>query len=122
MNHAQFSADLARAIGYYKDDIGIWNVGAPYEESSGNIAWHVAANQECHVYRDEKSWHGWRAFDYRDPTVAFPLLEWLMREHDICIGWAKQWDRWCVSSLTDVSYYKDFPEAIARAVIAVKTA
>lgn len=94
-DHAILSSDLARALG--------WRVS------------HITASGEVHVCLKRGSS---RKFGYRDPTVCLPLIEWLMREHAMRPFWhlganvyiVKRWE----------SQATTLPEAVARAVIAVK--
>lgn len=102
--HAALSAQVARAIGwkYVATDIN-------------PPVYHVYVSNdagEC----------GW--FDYRDPSVALPLLEWLMREHG-----ASVFTYACIRIKTDrtlcgIEFHDGvtLTEAIARAVIAVADA
>ena len=108
-DHAALSAQLARALGYYPESVRILE----------NL---------CIVYRIGVSWRAftpinvsrerWAEFDYRDPSVALPVLEWLMKEH------------WCfvtgpIPSIESADHMDmriqtdTLPEAIARAAIAV---
>jgi hypothetical protein len=95
-DHAALSAQLARALG--------WPDVTDFDEPLGV---HVSdGTNNC----------GW--FDYRDSSVALPVLEWLMREHGF-----EPWFfaiTWYMSRHDHNSLYgRTLPEAIARAAIAV---
>jgi len=98
--HAELSAQVARAIGwkYVATDIN-------------PPVYHVYVSNdagEC----------GW--FDYRNPSVALPLLEWLMREHG-CHPMPLGSNFYIVGCAGNViTETATLHEAIARAVIAVK--
>lgn len=74
-NHAELSRDLALAIGYYPESARTRKAN-PY--ASNPMMWAP----HCEVYGDWWTKHKerpeWRVFDYRDPTVWGPVLEWLM--------------------------------------------
>lgn len=91
--HAALSAQLARALGW------------PY----------IGTDEHCVFVTDGDGSCGW--FDYRDPSVALPALEWLMREHEAKADADNLWFWVCCGS--NVAYGDTLPEAIARAAIAV---
>ena len=109
MTDAELSKELALAIGWedvYPVSLATWK--HPYVMVSEGV---VPRGQMMQ----------WRMFDYRDPTVCLPLIEWLMREHVAKIdhGDSKYWveinnfaDRWASADT--------LAEAVALAVIAVK--
>ena len=102
--HAALSAQLARSIGWghvhFERDV--CKVGEPWMPELGIKFAHIL---------------NWRAFDYRDPSVALPVLEWLMREHEAKADADNLWFWVCCGS--NVAYGDTLPEAIARAAIAV---
>lgn len=107
MTDAELSKELALALGWPVVIVGL------------------ASNPNgVFVHMDDGA-SEWREFDYADPTVCLPLIEWLMREYggfftrDV-IGPHQAWylPR-CFPSMPDRSY-PTLAEAVARAVIAVK--
>lgn len=98
--HAALSAELARALG--------WEVN---RVPNGGVFVFDPASQQGGV----------TCFDYRDPTVCLPLIEWLGKEQRIffwgCAPTAYLQERWS-SNRGDIG--DTLPEAVARAVIAVK--
>lgn len=104
-DHAALSRDLALALGYAPEHVAYGVDGGAY------------------VWGDWPDWRGWfsgRPFDYRDPTVWGPVLEWLIKQ-DFAT------DRTYVGKFTVGSgriqrwFTADtLPEADARAAIAVK--
>ena len=110
-NHAKLSRELALTLGYYPENVRIVYSGTDYER--------------CEVYRLPPSkhidWPVWLKFDYRDPTVCLPLIEWLMRKHDAQPGYnARGFHIWFQSHSVAAASADTLPEAVARAVIAVK--
>ena len=106
--HAALSAQVARAIGHTSSRI---------DESNGCMFVYTTQDRQyapCVL--------GWWRFDYRDPSVALPLLEWLMRK-GIFVTRDPTFPDWVMvrgcPDETDRSYPSIY-EAIARAVIAVK--
>ena len=91
--HAALSAQLARALGW------------PY----------IGTDEHCVFVTDGDGSCGW--FDYRDPSVALPVLEWLMQQSvwiEPCV------DRFLVAERLSIGKsFATLPEAIARAAIAV---
>ena len=101
VNHAELSRDLALALGYAPEDA------------------HLDPDGDCWVWREPAFGpHGWKLFDYRDPSVAMPLLKWLHKEHDSTSWWGLTGNY--VVDVNDEWIDADtLEEAIARAVIAV---
>ena len=95
--HAALSAQLARALGW------------PY----------IGTDEHCVFVTDGDGSCGW--FDYRDATIALPVLEWLMR-NGIFMTRDPTFPDWVMvrgcPDETDRSY-PSLCEAIARAAIAV---
>jgi len=111
-DHADLSKSLALALGWedvYPVSLATWK--HPYVMVSEGV---VPRGQMMQ----------WRMFDYRDPTVCLPLIEWLMREYggfftrDV-IGPHQVWylPR-CFPGMPDRSY-PTLAEAVAKACIAV---
>lgn len=107
MNHAEISKALAIALGYAPESVCIdTDKQGKYEPV-------------CRVYRISYDMGPyWRWFDYRHPDVTLPLIEWLMREHDVTAwhGFGKGYvvdvdDEWVEGDT--------LAEAVARACIAV---
>ena len=104
--HAALSAQLARALGWketYIDPKNTCKVGEPLFPERGFD--HIL---------------NWHAFDYRDPSVALPVLEWLMLKGVIVWnpdGTPTAWE-WSTPD-GDWGNTDTLPEAIARAAIAV---
>lgn len=110
--HAALSAQVARAIGYEQ----IKQISV---QACDDLALVYGRWDDC-----RPDWPSWREFDYRDPSVALPLLEWLMREHG-----ASVFTYACIRIKTDrtlcgIEFHDGvtLTEAIARAVIAVADA
>ena len=119
-DHAALSAQLARAIGYEQISV----------QTCGDYAL-------VHGLWDDsgRDWQHWRTFDYRDPSVALPVLEWLMREHQVSLQYAAHlnpfYKKWAVLRPGEINergkwvcdqvdaWGDTLPEAIARAAIAV---
>ena len=105
-DHAALSAQLARAIGYEQISV----------QTCGDYAL-------VHGLWDDsgRDWQHWRTFDYRDPSVALPVLEWLMRK-GIFVTRDPMFPDWVMvrgcPDETDRSYPSIY-DAIARAAIAV---
>lgn len=113
VEHAALSAELARALGW--QDV------------------------EC-LLGDVVVVDNYRAFDYRDPTVCLPLIEWLalqlvvvepnrnlwLAKQQCWTAWRYEPDRgwWYESDSGNVRRWVasayELPECVARAVIAVK--
>ena len=110
-NHAELSKALALALGYAPESVKLIGFASNY----------------CSVYRKHKDCKhpGWYAFDYRDPSVAMPLLVWLMVEYGHDAKYTRFWDGggkvFCVSKPGSGVYpWSDtLEEVIARACIAV---
>jgi len=99
--HAALSAQLARALGYYPESVWV-------------------NDYFCYVFRN--AWFDketWCRFDYRDPSVALPVLEWLMREHGVYVYIGTNKTTWWVVVARRYIAQDTLPEAIARAAIAV---
>jgi hypothetical protein len=97
--HAVLSAQLARALGWKHVEI-------------------AESQDECLVRIYPLSWS---LFDYRDPTVYGPLIEWL-GEQSPPMWMGKQnreWKPWTMSfhGRLPFQYADTLPEAVARAVI-----
>ena len=101
-DHAALSALLARALGWPH----------VYPETRGGIA--VSDHPDAYA-------NSFRSFDYRDPSVALPVLEWLMRKHGLCVWGAVRGFNWSTEQGYDGNA-DTLPEAIARAAIAVADA
>lgn len=103
MNHAELSRDLALALGW-------------------EVVRISASGGECLV--KQKTDHGVRVFDYRDPSVALAMVEYLAHELDCSIACgAIRGGNFCVWHGSDsiaIASAKTLPEAVARAVIALK--
>lgn len=87
-DHAALSAQLARAIGYYPESVRTNAKKHTCADDDGVVYSYVGG---CDVYNGRgpdgvfagiSEGDDWYEFDYRDPSVALPVLEWLMREHD----------------------------------------
>lgn len=114
MTPAELSRELALAIGYAPESVRI-------------IPSDIAPEHEfCTVFTDRYACtSNWYDFDYREPDIAMPLLEWLMRTHRACAMVSRAEDAFCImydfyGICGRTIYSKTLPEAIARAVIAVK--
>ncbi len=116
--HADLSRRLALALGYYPESVRVGR-GWP-----GTI---------CQVFRTNcpTCEPMWRAFDYRQPDVALPVLEWLRKGWNGTIGTDARTGNPYVFlwKLHDDGYEPLFryrheaatlPEAIARAACAAK--
>ena len=114
-DHAALSAQLARSIG--------WPIVDVVEVTDYE---HQFVGAMCFV---KETGRGQRAFDYADPSVALPVLEWLRTKHSATLGtdarsgrpYIALWERhndgapmadWRIEGCT-------LHEAIARAAIAV---
>lgn len=61
--HAEISQRLALAIGYRIDDVQM-------------VMTHQGSPAYCEVWREvTPGWSKWKAFDYRDPMVIWPIAE-----------------------------------------------
>lgn len=108
VEHAALSADLARALGYVPDSPGVR--GSVYCKDSYGGGKHVR------VWTARgKSKPRWRTFDYRDPTVIVPLIEWLL------LYAAKKQSSVTFHAMFFL-YEHDLALYVAQAVIAVKAA
>jgi len=106
-SHAELSRDLALAIGYYPESV--------------QFKWG-----RLHVFR---AWSEvdprplWHRFDYRDPSVAMPLLKWLITEQEAGASGAASGEAFCIWVRVGKAMrrfaFDTLEEAIARAVIAV---
>lgn len=112
--HAELSAQVARAIG--------WRYVYPHSPET-DAAW-FRCDKDYIAVSEGPGPRGtmlrWRKFDYRAPSVALPLLEWLMRKHGAQAdsGETYFWVEIRKKYFSGVT----LPEAIARAVIAVADA
>ena len=104
-DHAALSAQLALALGWRIVDVV---EVTDYEQV--HVGW------DCVVYLPNGMP---KRFDYRDPSVALPVLEWLMREHGCRpMPWGNNLS--IVGCTGNVIAETDtLHEAIARAAIAV---
>ena len=103
--HAALSAQLARALGWketYIDPKNTCKVGEPLFPERGFD--HIL---------------NWHAFDYRDPSVWGPVLEWLIKEHWALPAWNRPDRKYMLMLDGKNCYGTTLPEAIARAAIAV---
>ena len=118
--HAALSAKLARAIGWE-------HVYPPCDEVPSY--WRHPHILVSEWVPSRGRMMTWRMFDYRDPSVAMPVLEWLRTKHSATLGtdarsgrsyialWEKHNDG---APMVDWRIEADtLPEAIARAAIAV---
>ena len=101
--HAALSAQLARAIGWKRVDV---TEILDYEQV--HVGW------SCVVYLPNGMP---KKFDYRDPSVAMGVLEWLGRDHQRRPWFSRTDSLWRIGG--DLLGYSTLPEAIARAAIAV---
>ena len=115
MTDAEISRAVALAIGYAPESVQI-------------------ALGECQVFRTvqkradyldaSRPWNeptdAWHSFDYREPTVALPLLKWLMVEHDPMLLWNRAIPAFAIDLPNKTIHADTLEEAIARAVIAVR--
>jgi hypothetical protein len=110
INHADLSRQLALALGY-----------AP---ESARVKPNYGGGEHVLVYSKRGTHHKfpkWRVFDYRDPSVCLPLLEWLGSEYRkffwYCSPTSLAGPRWSCSGGGIIT--PTLEEAVARAVIAV---
>lgn len=122
-DHADLSAQLARALG--------WRYVYPHSPET-DAAW-FRCDKDYIAVSEGPGPRGtmlrWRKFDYRAPSVALPVLEWLRTKHSATLGtdarsgrpYIALWERhndgapmadWRIEGDT-------LHEAIARAAIAV---
>lgn len=114
--HAELSRQVALAIGYAPESVRVVT------------RWVSDKHDICEIYRTHRyaapngpdSWH---PFDYRDPTVALPLLKWLCESYDGDVMYVRR--KWHASSIAVdpiqvIEVADTLEEAIARAVLAVK--
>lgn len=116
MTPSTLSAELARALGYYPESVR--EVKAP----------PIAEWTEVFRIRSPYTIPHWFKFDYRDPTVCLPLIEWLYSEDSPqynpwfsirIFNHEKRRFRWSgISAEFDCSG-ATLPEAVARAAISV---
>lgn len=108
MNHAELSRQVALALGW------------PHVlyESRGGIAVSEDPDGDASTFY---------YFDYRSPDVALPLLEWLAQPYGLVELWPNEesWsivvhDRSRICGRGKRIHAATLPEAIARAVLAVK--
>ena len=110
MTDAELSRDLALALGYYPESVSVkWK--------------HLHVYRWCARYK-RNLWFRW---DYRDPSVCLPLLEWLAQPYGVVEIWPNE-ESWSVRVTDHVMTTRTnitadtLPQAVARAVIAVKGA
>ena len=96
-DHAALSAQLARAIGYEQISV----------QTCGDYAL-------VHGLWDDsgRDWQHWRTFDYRDPSVALPVLEWLMREQGVSVCFDDEYGQYEIERYGTPRYFDTLPEAI----------
>ena len=113
--HAALSAQLARAIGWRLIDIAGFHGQEPPS---------VMFGPGLFVWFGNKPDQYWRKFDYRDPSVAMGVLEWLIREHGAAVPRTADNTRISVVCRLPGEWGvgDTLPEAIARAAIAVADA
>ena len=105
MNHAELSRRLALAIGWLHTDIehDVCRVGEPMWSGGNNFLL-------------------WKKFDYRDPTVALPVLKWLITTARKCEMFQRKspsgFSIWLGDELSWI-FADTLEEAIARAAVAV---
>ena len=111
--HAELSKQLALALGYCPESVRVVNAGTRHAL--------------CRVFRlnENIGMNDWAWFDYRDPAVAMPLLQWLAPPYGSVTCWPNE-ESWTVFVIRrDVAGKKvhinanTLEEAIARAVIAI---
>ena len=118
MTAADLSADLARALGYEPDAPG--RKGTVYIKQSHGGGFHVR------VWTARgKSKPRWRTFSYDDPTVYGPLVAWLL-ERGAQIRYMRNTKTFALAAPPNGCVMRFFeaatlPEAVARAVIAVRS-
>lgn len=114
--HAALSAQLARAIGYAECDVrlhGLCLDSCYVRNTRDDVPRHLIAPWDVHQAK----------FDYRDPSVAMGVLEWLMREHGAVVRHLPKNHYAVTMSMYMRELVADtLPEAIARAAIAVADA
>jgi len=119
-DHAQLSRDLALALGYAPESVEehrqlrpLVRLGVQYELGEQYILVYGEWSHAVVAY--------WRRFDYRDPTVCLPLIEWLMRENGALPMHAPSTGRFgfACRQIAIPVWANTLAEAVARAVIAV---
>lgn len=121
-DHADLSRRLALAIGYAPDCVRVRKEtvsddGSTVVEVDTVFVWH-------YVYRlpryADNVRHWWNRFDYTDPSVCLPVLEWLFKKHDARMRYnAEKYNIWHrLGDGYDV-LAPTLPEAVALAAIAV---
>lgn len=113
MNHAELSRRLALAIGYAPECVRI--------DEDSNMKYEPC----CKVYRISNDMGPyWRRLDYRDPSVALPVLKWLMREYDVYFMPSDYLNQVRIRRSRMIADYLDaadtLPAAIALAACAVR--
>lgn len=84
------------------------------------LGWCTVAGKLEEVEVHGPKMHGFRRFDYRDPTVWGPVLEWLQNRHDVqTIRYGDVSQVW-ISGRGAIGVGNTLPEAVALAVIAVR--
>lgn len=108
MSDAELSRDLALALGYAPESVRI-------DTDARGIFTPV-----CKVYRITNDMGPyWRHFDYRDPSVCLPLIDFLIREHDAMV-WHGMGKGYVIDVDDEWMDEATLAEAVARAVIAVR--
>lgn len=116
MSDAELSRELALALG--------WKYVYPHSIET-DVAWFRIKRDYIAVSEGpgpRGTMLRWRKFDYRDPTVWGPLLDWLGSEYRkffwYCSPTSLAGPRWSCSGGGIIA--PTLAEAVARAVIAVK--
>ena len=109
MNHAELSRQLAIAIGYAPECVYI-NKQPPYEWVQVYGAGTGAPGIEV---------RRWSLFDYRNPTIALPVLEWLMRGNGAILSLLEAGFWISLRTKGINAHASTLEEAIARAAVAV---
>lgn len=103
-DHADLSKSLALALGYAPESVRV-------TESIVDV---------YRMSRNDLPFPFWYEFSYTDPTIYGPLLEWLMREHEVTLQRCLDNKRFGVFKQGFGWYWSDtLAEAVARACIAV---
>ena len=115
MNHAELSRDLALAIGYAPESVRV-----RHNTPDDAHVWEA-----CEVFRQgEYDAHPhWHCLDYRDPSVAMPLLKWLITEQEAGASGAASGEAFCIWVRVGKAMrrfaFDTLEEAICKAVIGV---
>lgn len=114
---ATISRDLALAIGYAPESVrvGKFNLTKSLEDC-------------CQVYRLDRfgvgkgaDWTHWQWFSYSDPTVALPLLKWLMDDYSCSASKTSGGQQFCIYKIhrPTINIGVTLELAICNAVIAL---